>query len=220
MATFPLAAGYPKFIFRAGKKQKDVDPLSRIKSAKGEDSPSDLDEYFENLVADPMEVRINLIRMGWEPYDSIARWLNGGGLDHLNDVEAARIRRMALKFCIIDGRLYRRVHGMGALRKVPRIEEVEGILEEAHGSVVSHLSECETYQVIAQRWYWHGIFKHVKAHVQSCAICAVRRLEYETGAFQLYRIVPPTTIFMLLGCDTVALPRSSAKHRGIFTLID
>ena len=109
---------------------------------------------------------------------------------------------------------------MDALRKVPRIEEVEGILEGAHGSVVGHLSEYGTYQVIVQRWYWHGIFKHVKAHVQSCAICAVRRRKYETGAFQLYRIDPLATIFMLLGCDTVALPRSSTKHCGIFTLID
>ncbi|KAJ3028430.1 hypothetical protein HK097_005954, partial [Rhizophlyctis rosea] len=153
IALFPLDAGYPQFIFRAGKKQKDVDPLSRIEVERNEDSPSDLDEYIEELVMDPMEIMVNLVVLGWEPYDDILRWLSGAGLDHLDFNTAKKIRRQALKYCIVEDRLYRRVAPGGALRKVSRKEELSEIMEEVHGGVLGHLSKYSTYHVMSQRLY-------------------------------------------------------------------
>src|SRR5690349_18090139 len=55
-------------------------------------------------------------------------------------------------------------------------------------------------------------------YVQGCTICEQRRMQTPTR-FQLYRMVPPTLLFVMIGMDTLKMPKSFVFEE-LVTMID
>ena len=79
ISSLPFEAGYLNILFHPGVKQGDVDPLSREDTLISDhDDISDIDQHIVDRVADPVSFGpdgVHLVTLGWEPYDSITRWL-------------------------------------------------------------------------------------------------------------------------------------------------
>ena len=222
LAALPLDPGYPRLIFRAGTKQHDVDPLSRLEESHR--ATSDLDDQLSEEIEDPVIISMKLCRLGWQPYDDIANWLKG---DMSMDWTAERqrsIARMALRYFIDldNSRLYYRARQGAAPRMVPTLEQVQPLIGQYHGEsdAMGHLSTLSTYQLMAPRYYWHRMYDDIRNYVDNCGACQKRRRAHPVGRFQMYRITPPTTMFCLVGMDTCSLPRSYQGHIGYVLMID
>ena len=219
LSTLPCSAGYPKFIFREGKKQLDVDPLSRL-----DDQPipdREVSDEIEERVQDPVVLKMFLLNLGWEPYDSIIRWLRGEDISSLTPQKRASIMRQALQYFIglDDGKLYLRSPGGAAPRLVPAREDVVHLIEKFHGDQLGHLNTVSTYEHMARRYFWHNMWKDIDRVIHSCPACEKRKRKWPVGRFQLYRITPPPTLFVMIGMDGCALPKSSDGMCGFIVMI-
>jgi transposase InsO family protein len=76
------------------------------------------------------------------------------------------------------------------------------------------------FTLIAAKYYWSNIRKDIEEFIESCSVCQQRKKLSLQTKFQLYRIVPPSTMFQLLGMDTLALPKSIHGDVGVHTIID
>ena len=222
LAQLPQSSGYPKFIFRPGAAQGDVDPLSRIDHRDDPDD-MDIDARITDLVADPMVLQgLLLLELGWEPYNSIYQWLRDCSLNSSQDQRQQRsIKTKALEYYIFDNQLFKRPKVGCAPRQVPRLRDLSNLLAQFHGDTSSygHLSAADTYQLLAFRYFWHGMYDHVLAHVDACRACSSRKKKNHSR-YELYRITPPPSMFVLLGADTVSLPVGINRHCSITTIID
>lgn len=224
LAQLPQLPGFPKFIFRPGISQGDVDPLSRILHAPDPDS-LDLDASLTEKVADPMVLPgfLGLLTLGWEPYDSIVLWLTQGKLNpNSSESEQRSIKTRALDYYVFQSQLFKRPKPGCFPRRVPNLEAIPRLLAEYHGDTSSfgHLSAADTYQLMAFSYFWHGMYDHVFSHCDSCPACSSRRKKNPSGRYALYRITPPASMFVLLGMDTVAMPPGLNKQCSVSTIID
>jgi len=219
-STLPMDPGYPQWKFRPGNKQMDVDPLSRI----GDPIPTrEMMDGIDARIEDPVILRMALCRPGWEPYDSIARFLMGHQLEDLDPATRKSIRTMAWDFFIDkdSGVLYKRAMDGAAPRMVPQLEDIPRLMRSFHGSPeFGHQGILSTYQAMARRLYWINMWYDIEAFIAACVACQSRRRKHPVGRFQLYRIVPPATMFIMVGMDGCTLPKSYQGHCGVFALVD
>ena len=220
LSQLPMEPGYPKWIFRPGNKQMDVDPLSRI----GDPTPAgEMVDGIDARIEEPVILRMAMCRPGWEPYDSIARFLTGNQLEDLDPATRRSIQSQALNYFVDrdTGVLYRRAKQGAAPRRVPQLEDVPGIMKSFHGSEeFGHQNVISTYQAMARRYYWENMWYHVSEFIAACHACQMRRRKHPVGRFQLYRIVPPATMFLLIGMDGCSLPKTYNGYCGIFVTVD
>ena len=201
IAQLPQLPGYPKFIFRKGTEQKDVDPLSRTDHIElpGE---SNLDEYLTDKVEDPTILSgLYKLTQGWEPYDSITLWLSQGKLNqHQTESEQRAIKVKALNYYYFDGVLYRRPKPGSLPRRVPQLEEIPRLLNKYHGddSDFGHLQISSTYQLMSFTYYWKNMYDHILNHIESCSACSAKRRKNPIGRYELYRMTPPPSLFMFV----------------------
>ena len=171
------------------------------------------------------EIYLGALVLGWEPYDTIIELLQGGGdwdQRFEQTVEGQKRRRklmnQAQHYFLRDDCLYRRGNVFAAPRRVPHVEEITGLIREVHEGFDEHLGYTSVVQILAKKWYWVGMAEDVKKYVNGCTICEQRRLRNPTK-FQLYRIVPPASLFVMLGLDTLKLPTSHGFNE-LVTMID
>lgn len=222
VASLPLEAGYPKILFRPGIKQSDVDPLSRQDTIESDyDGISDIDQHILEMVADPMVLSVNLLTLGWQPYDSIIRWLLGKELDTLTPERRKTIPRTALKFFVDqDGTLFRKGNLGIPPRRVPKGNEVHSLIAQYHGDNIGHLSAPDSYSLLSKNYYWYGMFSDVSKFIDACIACQQKKKRHDTGKYRLYRILPPPSMFVLLGMDTCLLPKAVGGYIGYHAIID
>ena len=158
--------------------------------------------------------------LGWEPYDSIIRLLQGRNEwdRDLDDDERRRVMRLAPKYFLREDKLYRRGDLVTAPREVPAAEEVQEIIRKYHEGNNEHLGYNTITQMISKRYYWKGLVGDVKKFVQGCEVCEERRRRVPTK-FELYRIVPPANLFVMVGMDTLHMPASHGFNE-LITMID
>ena len=223
LSTLPCEAGYPKFIFREGKKQLDVDPLSRMEDQPTPDVELPVDDIVAERVEDPVVLRMALIKVGWQPYDDIVRWLRGDDISDMNSAHRKSIVQQALHYCIgqDDGKLYRRTLGGAAPRLVPKREDIIPLIRKFHGGheQIGHLQVAATYALMAPRYYWDNMWATITQFILACDACNKRKNKYPVGRFQLHRITPPPTLFVLLGMDGCSLPKSYDGYCGFLLII-
>jgi len=225
LSQLPQDDGYPKILFRPGTEHLDVDPLSRL-NEQARDTTT-LDEIIEESVQDPVVLRAyqlvaTIVRLGWKPYDDIARFLLKGELP--TDPRESKSIRAQSRWYFVDVEtksLYRRAIGFGTPRKVPAADEVDQILKDYHGSPeLGCHSVFGTYQLVAQRYYWNSIWDSIVDYIDRCPACIRRSKAHQPGKYKLYRIVPPATLFVLLGMDTCTLVTGTNGYKSILTLVD
>ncbi|GJJ75098.1 hypothetical protein EMPS_07456 [Entomortierella parvispora] len=125
----------------------------------------------------------------------------------------------ATQVFVAQGRLFKRTPG-GMPRQYVPPGEVSRVLERAHGStIVGHLGVVSTYTLIAEGYFWPGMYKDVKEHLSSCDACQ-RYQARDPTRYRFHRIPPPRTIFETVGLDAVGpLPMSNGK-RFVLNMVD
>ena len=93
-------------------------------------------------------------------------------------------------------------------------------MKEAHGErFAGHFSSKGVYSMLAQRYWWDGMYKDVHAYCQSCLTCASYR---GTGR----RVRPPLMPipvggpFYRVGVDIMELPQTVNGNCYVISFVD
>jgi transposase InsO family protein len=124
-----------------------------------------------------------------------------------NAVDERNIKRIAQKYFLKNGQLWKKPLSE---RETPRRviclkEQKKKILEEFHNQAwAGHRSFGPTYLKIKERFYWKGLYRHVKEYVETCEKCQMySKVKVRGGLHPTY----PSTVHFKWSVDLVHLPK-------------
>jgi hypothetical protein len=207
-----------------GNKNGGADALSRRGHSPYDDfDDSDPEQYFDSrLNATSGDIahgpplhhgRIWLLEGEYEGPDLVlGRYLETlQRPEGLSDQEFQQLRRKSKLFLIKDGVLYKRgrKRGMPARRVLGRQEERIETIRSLHDGM-GHRGKSTTYDNVARRYQWKGMYEDVANFVKTCLECQKRaRKRYEEP-------LHPTvsrTVWEKVGIDVVHMPWTPEGYR-------
>ena len=227
-------SGYPKWVFRKGSKNVDVDILSRASHNNSKIAIDEENDYIDKKIGVGPLIDLKLlsidhhkiygylkkVTLEWEPYASITRYLQGDheGLTNLSPEQYDKIKQLSRAYVCDHGKLYRKsASGVYHKRQVPDFEDIDRIMKKYHDSS-GHPGIISTYTIMSQDYYWNGMAFDTKIYVQSCQICQSRQ-KMKISKYQLFRTIPPKIMMVKLGTDCLNLPKSMG-YIGVHNIID
>ena len=135
--------------------------------------------------------------------------------DHWTREEQRALHRQARGYLLHQGRLYKKVEEGRPREVVVGEERREAIQRQAHDEM-GHKGTRATYNLIAPRFFWPGLYEDVAERVRKCKECKHRDLERAQPA-----IGPTvsTAIFSKVSLDLVPMPPTS-RHRYLILVQD
>ena len=196
-----------------GTKNGAADGLSRRGIAKGDEEEEDPDEFFEgkvgNVVADrawDLAVRVFLEELEYEGDDlMLGKYLET--LERpagLTDTQYQQLRKKSRQFLIRDGYLFKRGRkkGIPPRRVIGLLAQKMEVMKELHEEI-GHRGVKATYEHLARRYQWRGMYVDVDQWVKSCEFCQKRAKN------QVEEPLHPTWSIMVwqkIGIDIVYMP--------------
>lgn len=192
-------------VYKSGKKHKDADSLSR--------NPIEVDESGNQIIAAASRDNIDI------------------GTEQRKDAEMSKIidvhergSKTDAKFHLIDGVLCKKnfdPDGKTWLPIIPKHMRL-GILWHFHDApTAGHLGIARTYDRIRRRFYWPGMYRHIKRYVTHCHECQRRKTAPQQPPGRLMPIPPATAPFHRIGIDLLGrFPMSSQGNRWIVVCTD
>lgn len=178
-----------KVEYRPGKLNAPADYLSRLNS-----TASVMEGYDEgDMVCMALSVEEFSIL---EPHlVSIATYLTGFSIDHLDDEDRRNTRRNGKRFVVWNGNLFCRVRN--DVKLVPAVKNRDLILHAYHDEI-GHWDVKATRTLIADRFWWSSMYKDVHEYVITCDGCQrmARILKYYSGLK-----APLTSLFEVFSID-------------------
>jgi ribonuclease HI len=148
--------------------------------------------------------------------------------DYLNEnilpedhVSAERIVRLAKRYTVVEGDLYRRGANNILMRCITQ-EEGRELLAEIHGGECESHSSSRTLVGKAFRHglYWPTALQDAAELVKSCKACQFHAKQIHTPA-QALQMIPPSWPFAVWGVDILGpFPRAVGGYRFLFVAID
>jgi hypothetical protein len=136
-------------------------------------------------------------------------------------VSAERIVRLAKRYTVVEGGLYR--HGANdILMRCITQEEGRELLTEIHGGECGSSSSSRTLVGKAFRhcFYWLTALQDVAELVKSCEACQYHAKQIHTPA-QALQMILPSWPFAVWGVDILGpFPRAVGGYRYLFVAID
>jgi hypothetical protein len=136
-------------------------------------------------------------------------------------VSAERIVRLAKRYAVVEGDLYRRGTNDILMRCITQ-EEGHELLTEIHGGECkSHSSSCTLVGKAFQHgFYWPTALQDAVEMVKSCKACQFHAKQIHTPAQALHMILPSWP-FAVWGVDILGpFPRAVDGYRFLFVAID
>jgi hypothetical protein len=136
-------------------------------------------------------------------------------------VSAERIVRLAKRYAVVEGDLYRR-GANGILMRCITQEEGREFLMDIHGGECRSHSSSHTLVGKAFRhgFYWPTALQDAAEMVKSCKACQFHAKQIHTPA-QALQMIPPSWPFAILGVDILGpFPRAVGGYRFFFVAID
>jgi hypothetical protein len=136
-------------------------------------------------------------------------------------VSAERIVRLAKRYTMVEGGLYRR-GANGILMRCITQEEGHELLTEIHGGECGSHSSSRT---LVGKAFWHGFYwptalQDAAELVKSCEACQFHAKQIHTPA-QALQMIPPSWPFVVWGMDILGpFPRTVDRYRYLFVAID
>ena len=210
-----------------GRKNTAADGLSRRPRTESDDVDEmcelDIDEFVDAelgalsiapIHADEIEcektVVENVLEDGYsEDSQRIAQYLTTlRRPEGMGRSEFRAFKKRALRYAVMDGKLYR----VGSKNVPNRLvidlpERRSQILREMHDES-GHKGRESTYRKVADRYYWETCYQDTKAFVASCERCQCR------DSKRLEEALYPTwssVMFQKIGLDIVHMPACSGK---------
>jgi len=138
-----------------------------------------------------------------------------------DDVSAERIVRLAKRYAVVEGDLYRR-GANGILMRCISQEEGRELLAEIHGGECGSHSSSRTLVGKAFRhgFYWPTALQDAAELVRSCKACQFHAKQIHTPA-QALQMIPPSWPFAVWGVDILGpFPRAVGGYRFLYVGID
>ena len=136
-------------------------------------------------------------------------------------VSAERIVRLAKRYTLVEGDLYRRGANGILMRCITR-EEGRDLLTEIHGGECGNHSGSRTLVGKAFRhgFYWPTALQDAAELVRSCKACQFHAKQIHTPA-QPLQMIPPSWPFAVWGVDILGpFPRAVGGYRYLYVAID
>jgi hypothetical protein len=136
-------------------------------------------------------------------------------------VSAERIVRLAKRYTLVEGNLYRRGANDILMRCITQ-EEGRELLTEIHGGECGSHSSSHTLVGKAFRhgFYWPTALQDAAEMVKSCKACPFHAKQIHTLA-QALQMIPPSWPFAVWGVDILgSFPRTVDEYRYLFIAID
>ena len=136
----------------------------------------------------------------------------------IKDCQHAQNATSSGAFFLRDGILYKR-SGTLQLLVVPR-ELRQAVLQSYHTHpLASHMARDRLFALLKTRFYWQGMFDHIRQFCKSCLICAKIKSRSPLRAGLLHPI-PSNKPFQCVGADIVICRQSANSNRYILVIID
>ncbi|KAK4700157.1 hypothetical protein P7C70_g6095, partial [Phenoliferia sp. Uapishka_3] len=165
----------------AGAKHIIPDLLSRVERTQSDTKARSVENFIGNLgsyKAREVEEVYDIYFLE-DLYEGEKEWINlGRYLDtlerdkDLSDQKFARLRDVALKHYLKDGRIMKPV-SEGDVEVMMDKSRRTKILFELHGNL-GHRGCDETYRRAKERFWWPGMSEDVRKYVKSCVPCQLR----------------------------------------------
>jgi hypothetical protein len=96
------------------------------------------------------------------------------------------------------------------------------LLRQYHdGACGGHLGESKTYERIADKMFWPGMYRDISEYVLSCPRCGARKTTHYHQQTPLGNLPRPSQPFEALGIDVLGpLPSTRRKNRDILVITD
>jgi hypothetical protein len=186
-----------EILYKPGKENHVADALSRVQI---------------NVVCPvPQKSKQTEVKCGYQmdPLGEIMKTIQGGGESN--------------RFHIDKGLLYYRNDEYSDWRLcIPKGQIRETILHDNHEApIAGHPGRLKTYSNIARTYYWPGMSKDIKKHVQECDACQRTKKSHFPPAGMLQPMPIPHRPWSSLGMDLLGpLPESNRGHNMILVVID
>jgi Integrase zinc binding domain len=181
---------------------------------------TDPDEYFEQhlysitVEMNPLFDRYQVYRVTFNPDEYVDA--NDLGLgrylmtlqkpEGMSDGDYAQLRKKAKNFMVRDGLLFKRSRrgGIPPGGVVGLSEERTKIMRELYDEK-GHLGQKATYNQIARRYQWRGMYQDVAEWVKTCDECQkIGKLRFEEPLHPTWTM----TVWQKVGLDVVRVRRS------------
>lgn len=203
---------------RPGRKHSNVDPLSRLEESA----------TIVNVI-EPIEEREYIMReQQLDPnLRKLINYLEHGTLP-TESKESEELVKEAEVYVLHENVLYRdyptthmKRRGVYILRLVVPASLQSQILFQNHNELIAgHPGIKRTYERIAMRYYWTGMYKTVQEWVNMCVDCSMRKGSPNQKYGVSYSI-PTSEPFEILGTDVLGpFPRTYSGHRYILVFTD
>jgi hypothetical protein len=140
----------------------------------------------------------------------------------LTPSKARTLKLHAIKYCIIDGKLFWK-DPLGFLLSCLVETETEKVIDEFHEGVCGghHAWRATTYKILRAGYYWPKLFTDVNTKVRACVPCQLFTGKQKVPALPLIPVKTEAP-FQQWGLDFIGEihPHSSAQHRWILTATD
>jgi hypothetical protein len=158
----------------------------------------------------------------------IIRYLEDHHSSHPSVTEA--VKADSQKYALYQGVLY---HRWDATRVKPRLSTCSyraviplslrlELLRQYHDSACGgHLGESKTYERIADKMFWPGMYRDISRYVLSCSRCGARKTYLHHQQTPLGNLPRPSQPFESLGIDTLGpLPKTRQGNQYILAITD
>jgi hypothetical protein len=139
-----------------------------------------------------------------------------------NDVTSAdRIARLAKRYTLVEGDLYRRGANGVLMRCITREEGYE-LLAEVHGGECGNHASSHTLvaKAFQHGFYWPTALQDAIELVMTCKACQFHAKQIHMLA-QMLQMIPPSWPFAVWGLDIVGpFPRAVGGYRFLYVAID
>eukprot|EP00742_Colponemidia_sp_Colp-10_P010829 GILJ01011943.1.p1 GENE.GILJ01011943.1~~GILJ01011943.1.p1 ORF type:complete len:1522 (-),score=171.97 GILJ01011943.1:111-4676(-) len=212
--------------YRQGRVHSNVDTLSRDPQAVIADS-----DTINNVMAvdEPkLYDEVALQQRSDHEWTPLIRYIESKQLPELI-TESVRTRFMAESFDIQHGRLYfigkptknRRSRKTLEWRLVVPLRLRADVISAYHDDITAgHLGLDKTYDKLRTRFFWFGMYRDVKAWVESCVDCATKKSPRRKtpGLMQPISVSEP---FEIVAIDVLGpLPRTKSGKRYVVVCTD
>ncbi len=132
--------------------------------------------------------------------------------------EAARIRRRAGRYCIVEGQLQRRM-GDGARRQVPPLHKRVDLIRDTHERT-GHFGIKRTKHLLLSSFWWPGLEDDVKRVLAACEPCQRVKASFNAERPQLQPL-PIMGLFYRWGVDLAGpFPPSACGNTTVCIMIE